>query len=82
MSRLPAFVGRRWVHMVESYDRVKGISYWRKNYRTGIEYDDPDALSREYPAYDPVSTLPEEGVEYWRQFVDERKSNEGPLPCR
>jgi lysine 2,3-aminomutase len=77
-----AFVGKRWVHMVESYDRVKGISYWRKNYRTGIEYDDPDALSREYPAYDPVSTLPEEGVEYWRQFVDERKSGEGPLPCR
>ncbi|MDH5306533.1 MAG: lysine 2,3-aminomutase, partial [Myxococcales bacterium] len=40
-----AFVGKRWVHMESSYDRVKGISYWRKNYRTGIEYDDPDALS-------------------------------------
>ena len=63
-----AFVGKRWVHMLDSYDRVKGISYWRKNYRTGIEYDDPDALSRLYPAYDPVSTLPEEGREYWRRF--------------
>ena len=31
------FVGKRWVHMLSSYDRVKGISYWRKNYRTGIE---------------------------------------------
>jgi lysine 2,3-aminomutase len=64
-----AFVGKRWVHMVDSYDRVNGISYWRKNYRTGIEYDDPEALSREYPAYDPISSLPEEGREYWRRFL-------------
>ena len=35
------FVGKRWVHMLTTYDRVKGVSYWRKNYRTGIEYDDP-----------------------------------------
>ena len=62
-------VGKRWVHMTKSYDRVKGISYWQKNYRTSIEHDDPDALSREYPAYDPVPTLPEEGKEYWRQFL-------------
>jgi lysine 2,3-aminomutase len=64
-----AFVGKRWVHMVHSYDRVKGISYWRKNYRTGIEHDDPEALTREYPAYDPVSTLPEEGKQYWRDYL-------------
>ncbi len=76
-----AFVGKRWVHMVNSYDRVKGISYWRKNYRTGIEHDDPDALSREYPAYDPISTLPEEGVEYWRQFQRQRKGDEAASPC-
>jgi lysine 2,3-aminomutase len=63
------FVGKRWVHMLNSYDRVKGISYWRKNYRTGIEYDDPEALTREYPSYDPVSTLPEEGQAYWREFL-------------
>jgi lysine 2,3-aminomutase len=62
-----AFVGKRWVHMISNYDRVKGITYWRKNYRTGIEYDDPEALTREYPYYDPVSTLPEEGQEYWRE---------------
>ena len=73
-----AFVGKRWVHMVDSYDRVKGISYWRKNYRTGIEYDDPEALTRKYPAYDPVSTLPEEGKEYWQRFVADQggKSSE------
>jgi lysine 2,3-aminomutase len=64
-----AFVGKRWVHMLSSYDREKGISYWRKNYRTGIEYDDPEALTREYPAYDPVSTLPEAGMAYWREFL-------------
>src|SRR5205823_5429749 len=33
-------VGKRWVHQVEDYDLEKGISYWSKNYRTGIEYDD------------------------------------------
>ncbi len=61
------FVGKRWVHMISGYDRVKGITYWQKNYRTGIEYDDPDALTREYPYCDPVYTLPEEGQEYWRE---------------
>jgi lysine 2,3-aminomutase len=60
------FVGKRWVHQVEEYDRVNGISYWTKNYRTGIEYDDPDALERHYPYYDPIYTLPEEGQDYWR----------------
>jgi lysine 2,3-aminomutase len=62
------FVGKRWVHQVESYDREKGISYWTKNYRTGIEFDDPDALSRRYEYYDPIRTLPESGKAYWRKF--------------
>ncbi|MEX2274394.1 MAG: lysine 2,3-aminomutase [Actinomycetota bacterium] len=61
------FVGKRWAHMPSNYDRTKGISYWRKNYRTGIEYDSPEALSREYPYYDPVSSLPEEGKQWWRE---------------
>jgi lysine 2,3-aminomutase len=60
-------VGKRWVHQVEEYDRVRGISYWTKNYRTGIEYDDPDALARRYEYYDPIDTLPAEGQEYWSQ---------------
>lgn len=63
------FVGKRWVHMVDSYDSVKGISYWKKNYRTSIECNDSEALSRKYPAYDPVSMLPEEGRAYWREFL-------------
>jgi lysine 2,3-aminomutase len=65
------FVGKRWVHQVEEYDRAKGISYWTKNYRTGIEYDDAEALGRRYPYYDPISTLPEDGQRWWREHVKE-----------
>ncbi len=65
------FVGKRWVHQLESYDREKGISYWTKNYRTGIEYDDPEALTRKYPFYDPISTLPESGRRWWRGHARE-----------
>lgn len=61
------FVGKRWVHMLADYDRERGISYWTKNYRTGIELDDPDALDRRYPFYDPIYTLPEAGQQWWRE---------------
>jgi lysine 2,3-aminomutase len=60
------FVGKRWVHMNEDYDRARGVSFWTKNYRTGIESDDPEALTRQYHYYDPIYTLPEEGQEWWR----------------
>jgi lysine 2,3-aminomutase len=68
----PPYLGKRWVHQEKSYDRVRGISYWTKNYLTPLEADDPGALSREYVSYDPVGTLPEEGKEYWRAFVRDR----------
>jgi lysine 2,3-aminomutase len=61
------FVGKRWVHQVEHYDRVRGISYWTKNYRTAIELADPDALTRRYAYYDPIHTLPAEGRLWWRR---------------
>lgn len=60
------YVGKRWVHQVSQYDREKGISYWTKNYRTGIEKDDPDALTRKYEYYDPIHTLPESGQQWWK----------------
>ncbi|MEI2825539.1 MAG: hypothetical protein V9F04_03445 [Dermatophilaceae bacterium] len=60
------FVGKRWVHQVEEYDRELGISFWRKNYRTSIEAADVDALSREYVYYDPIATLPPSGQAWWR----------------
>src|SRR3712207_8414147 len=56
---LPIF-GKRWVHMVSAYDREHGISYWTKNYRTSIEAADGEALSRQYPYYDPIDTRSEE----------------------
>ena len=62
------FVGKRWVHQIKEYDRDKGISYWTKNYRTGIESDDPEALTRRYEYYDPIYTLPESGQAYWRTW--------------
>jgi lysine 2,3-aminomutase len=64
------FVGKRWVHQVEEYDTERGISYWRKNYRTSIEGADTDALSREYVYYDPIYTLPESGQQWWHDSVD------------
>lgn len=59
------FVGKRWVHQVDAYDRERGISYWRKNYRTSLEADDVAALSRDHVYYDPVHTLPEAGQRWW-----------------
>jgi lysine 2,3-aminomutase len=64
------FVGKRWVHQVDEYDREKGISYWTKNYRTGIEYDDADALDHKHPYYDPIHTLPELGRRWWQEHTE------------
>jgi lysine 2,3-aminomutase len=66
------FVGKRWVHQIDEYDRERGISYWTKNYRTGIEYDDREALLRRYPYYDPIYTLPPEGQRYWSEHSAEQ----------
>jgi len=63
------FVGKRWVHQLKDYDREKGISYWTKNYKTGIETDDPEALTRRYEYYDPVYTLPSSGQDWWRRHA-------------
>jgi lysine 2,3-aminomutase len=61
------YVGKRWVHQVADYDRVRGISYWTKNYRTSVESADPDALARRHPYYDPIDTLPPEGQAWWHE---------------
>jgi lysine 2,3-aminomutase len=63
------FVGKRWVHQAHSYDPVRGISHWTKNYRTPLEADDPEALRRTYPYYDPIDTLPEQGRRWWREQI-------------
>jgi len=61
------YVGKRWIHQLADYDKVKGISYWTKSYKTGIEADDAGALSRRYEYYDPVYTLPAEGQAFWKK---------------
>jgi lysine 2,3-aminomutase len=61
------FVGKRWVHQLADYDRELGVSYWTKNYRTSIEAQDAEALTRTYEYYDPIHTLPEEGQRWWRE---------------
>jgi lysine 2,3-aminomutase len=61
------FVGKRWVHQVDTYDHERGISYWRKNYRTSIESEDVDVTSAEYVYYDPIYTLPDSGQQWWRE---------------
>ncbi|MFN0280407.1 MAG: KamA family radical SAM protein [Kineosporiaceae bacterium] len=64
------FVGKRWVHQNAEHDPVLGVSRWTKNYLTSIEASDPEALTRTYPYYDPIDTLPEEGQAWWRANAD------------
>ena len=63
------FVGKRWVHQVAEYDRERGISYWTKNYRTGIEADDPDALHRQLRVLRPDPDAPGPGQAWWRRHT-------------
>jgi len=64
------YVGKRWVHQVADYDTRLGISYWTKNYRTGLELADPDALRRRYEYHDPIYTLPADGQAWWREHAE------------
>ena len=59
------YVGKRWVHQVDEYDRERGISSWTKNYTTAHDRSDPDALRRRYEYYDPIRTLPAAGQAWW-----------------
>jgi len=61
------YVGKRWVHQLEEYDRERGISYWTKNYRTALEWDDATALLRRYEYHDPIRSLPAAGQAWWRE---------------
>jgi len=74
------YVGKRWVHQVSRYDTDLGISYWTKNYRTGVESEDPLALSREYPYYDPIYRVPERGQAWWRARTRDRAAGAAPPP--
>jgi lysine 2,3-aminomutase len=73
------YVGKRWVHQVDSYDKEHGMSFWRKNYRTSIESADTEALSHEYVYYDPIYTLPEAGQDWWREHGGIEKAHEAAV---
>ncbi|MGE2731093.1 KamA family radical SAM protein [Mycolicibacterium vaccae] len=64
------YVGKRWVHQVIRYDQNLGISYWSKNYRTGLDSADDEALKRVYPYFDPIDSLPALGQAWWRKNGD------------
>lgn len=64
------YVGKRWVHQAHRYDTERGMSFWRKNYRTSLESRDPEALVREYVYYDPIHTLADAGQDWWRRNTD------------
>ncbi|MGH3910651.1 MAG: lysine 2,3-aminomutase, partial [Pseudonocardiaceae bacterium] len=63
------YVGKRWVHQAAEYDRERGITYWTKNYRTGIERQDADGLRRRHPYYDPIASLPAAGRAWWSEHA-------------
>jgi lysine 2,3-aminomutase len=69
------YVGKRWVDQAVSYDRVRGISRWSKSYRTGLDATDPDALTRVYPYYDPIDSLPPSGQAWWRMEHRRRRGS-------
>ena len=78
------FVGKRWVHQLAGYDKERGISHWTKNYRTSIEADDKDALSRTYEYFDPIHTLPASGQAWWSEHAHDghEKASEAAAASR
>lgn len=58
------YAGKRWVHQVVSYDRVRGISTWAKDFRGPF---DTDEAGRRYEYVDPIHTLPPEGRRWWSE---------------
>jgi lysine 2,3-aminomutase len=64
------FIGKRWVHQVDEYDRERGISRWRVNGSVRAGHDDGRLRHHEY--YDPIYTLPERGQSWWRDSETSR----------
>ena len=47
------FVGKRWVHQAQEYDRLRGISGWSKNYRTALDDERPGRAGPPVPLLRP-----------------------------
>ena len=65
------YVGKRLVHQASSYDRVRGISTWTKNYRTPLDCPDGELREQTFIYVDPVFSLPDEGRAYWESLSRE-----------
>ncbi|NRQ37778.1 lysine 2,3-aminomutase [Nonomuraea sp. NN258] len=63
------YAGKRWVHQVVSYDRVRGISTWAKEFRG--PFDEADDAERRYEYVDPIHTLPAEGRLWWTEQTNQ-----------
>ncbi|MFE3317518.1 KamA family radical SAM protein [Nocardia sp. NPDC059195] len=74
--------GKMWVHQVYYYDRIRGISYWSKNFRTESEAADSEALSRSYEFFDPIHALPSEGRQWWVEHGDDGPTITAVPHCR
>ncbi|MBM7774769.1 lysine 2,3-aminomutase [Actinokineospora baliensis] len=59
------YAGKRWVHQVVSYDRVRGISTWANDFKG--PFDPVETAGRRYEYVDPIHSLPEEGQRWWAE---------------
>jgi lysine 2,3-aminomutase len=64
------YAGKRWVHQVVSYDRVRGISTWAKGFRGPFDPVGADEGEQRYEYVDPIHTLPAEGQRWWTERTD------------
>jgi lysine 2,3-aminomutase len=60
-------IGKLWVHQVDEYDRLRGISRWREAAWRGC-----DGPGESYEYFDPIHTLPAEGQSWWREHARPR----------
>jgi lysine 2,3-aminomutase len=61
------FIGKRWVHQADEYDRNRGISRWREAAWRGGH-----GSGGSYQYFDPIHTLPAEGQSWWRKHTRSR----------
>ena len=63
------FVGKRWVHMLTSYDRERASRTGRRTTAPASSSTTPRRSTREYHYYDPIYTLPERARQWWRAKI-------------
>lgn len=62
------YLGKRWVHQATSYDRLRGISYWKPSSLSAASVEE-QAENGSYVYYDPIRTLPAEGRKWWQSQI-------------